>query len=244
MRFLPSWTSTWSRWKQTVPQWSTCAASSLPSTSHWPPPASVTLTLCALGREKRLSPGWLGWWIWWHETWQQSKMGYAHYKDLFSHLALLSACSSVPSLWPILLVAFGLGSGWGWEGKCAFLPWNLVFPVIHPAEHKNLKPYCSPKGGGSCRKSCVLLLCQEPTPTAKAMGKVNPTHDTCHQGWRQTLTSFWGRGDEGRISPTAAAWGRSSAEQPCWAGCGLLPALCQVVGLPSIWHLGFKIAML
>lgn len=39
MRFLPSWTSTWSRWKQTVPRLSTCAASSPPSTSPWPPPA-------------------------------------------------------------------------------------------------------------------------------------------------------------------------------------------------------------
>lgn len=148
MRFLPSWTSTWSRWKQTVPQWSMCAASSLPSTSHWPPPASVTLTLCALGREKRLSPGWLGGWTWWRETWQQSKTGYAHYKDLSSHLALLSACSSVPSLWPILLVAFGLGSGWGWEGEMCFSSMKSGFPCDSSSQTQKSEAILQPQRWG------------------------------------------------------------------------------------------------
>lgn len=148
MRFLPSWTSTWSQWKQTVPQWSTCAASSLPSTSHWPPPASVTLTLCALGREKRLSPGWLGGWTWWCETWQQSKIEYAHYKDLPSHLALLSACSSIPSLWPILLVAFGLGSGWGWEGKMCFSSMKSGFPCDSSSRTQKSEAILQPQRWG------------------------------------------------------------------------------------------------
>lgn len=39
MRFLPSWISTWSPWRRTVPPWSMCAASNHPSTSPWPPPA-------------------------------------------------------------------------------------------------------------------------------------------------------------------------------------------------------------
>lgn len=35
MRFLPSWTNTWNRWKQTVQQLSMCAASNPPSISPW-----------------------------------------------------------------------------------------------------------------------------------------------------------------------------------------------------------------
>lgn len=36
MRFLPSWTNTWNRWKRTVQQLNMCAASSPPSISPWP----------------------------------------------------------------------------------------------------------------------------------------------------------------------------------------------------------------
>lgn len=55
-RFLPSWTSTWSQWKQTVPRWSTYAASSPQSTSRWPPPASVDVDPAQVGKGEGTEP--------------------------------------------------------------------------------------------------------------------------------------------------------------------------------------------
>lgn len=232
-RFLPSWTSTWSRWKQTVPRWSTCAASSPPSTSRWPPPASVDTTPVCVGKGEETEPRTTGRMnLTACDLATKQDWVCLRHKDASSHLALLSACSSVPSLWPVLLVAFRLGGGWERAGKMCFssMKWS-VFPCDSSSLTQNSEAILQPQRWGSCRKSCVFPQCWEPAPTTEAIGQINPTCDMCHQPWgrkvwRQTLTcSFGERGDEDRILPVAAAWGpRIGTEGPGLASLGLLHA--------------------
>lgn len=102
----------------------------------------------------------------------------------------------------------------------------------------------APKVGDPVGRATYFYCAGSPLPLQKQWGKSAPPMTRATRAEDRPWLLFGEGGDEGRILPMAAASGRSSAEEPCQAGCRLLPALYWVVGPPSIWHLGFRIAMM
>lgn len=252
MRYLPSWTSTWSRWKQTVPRWSTCAASSLQSTSRWPPPASVDADPARVGKGEGTEPRRAG----------RGKLDGMRpgnkvrlcmpttHEDASSHPALFE-CMFFCTI-PVIGFTCSFQT-WGWVGaggraKCAFLPWSgPVFPCDSSSRTRRSEAILQPQMWGSCWKSSLLPQRWEPAPTAEAMGSIDPPHDMCHQPWsrrvwRQASDSLLrGRRDEGRMSPVAAPWGSSDGCRGALVGWSWMAA-CPRLGLascslPSRWLL-------